>query len=127
MSYCRFSDDDFFCDFYAYESADGFMLHVAASRIDWDPPESPYTLKSLDLSSQEFKQVSDRYHQALQEAPRQPISLPGAGGSHRFDTLQELRESIREHLELGFQAPGWLLSSLDEELAEAANTEQPAQ
>lgn len=33
MSFCRFSDDNFKSDVYAYESAEGFELHVAGNRV----------------------------------------------------------------------------------------------
>jgi hypothetical protein len=46
MSYCRWSSDGFQCDVYVYESADGWITHVAAKRraarapeLDWSTPE----------------------------------------------------------------------------------------
>lgn len=117
MSFCRFSTDDFRCDFYAYESKNGFHLYVAGNRINWDPPVSPYDPSSLELSQEEFGRVSREYHEALERAPREPIGLEGAGGDHLLGTLRELRDMIGEHMRRGFRAPGWLLPSLDEELA----------
>ena len=118
MSYCRFSTDDFRCDFYAYESEDGFHLDVAGSRTDWEPPPSPYDPASWDLDEEEFTRIAAEYHEALQAAPRECINLEGAGQHHRFDTLSEMRDMIEDHVRRGFRAPGWLLPSLDDELAE---------
>ncbi len=123
MSYCRFSCDNFRCDFYAYESKAGFQLHVAASRVEWEPPTSPYTLESLHLTQEEFKQVSAQYHQALMAAPRTYINLPGAGESHQFDTLRELRSAIQEHIALGFLAPDWLIQEIDQEIGQELEEE----
>ena len=118
MSYCRFSTDDFRCDFYAYEADDGYHLHVAGSRVVWDPLPSPQDPESLLLPAEEFDRISEKYHQALLKAPREFIDLEGAGGYHVFANLRELRDSIADHLQRGFQAPEWLLPSIDEEMEE---------
>ena len=115
MSCCRFSDHNFRCDFYAYESSPGFELHIAGSRISWDPPASPYDPGSLNLTSEEF---SWKYHRQLENAERIPIELEGAGLSHRLGTLEELRDPCAEHIDRGFTAPGWLLPMLDREIQE---------
>ena len=118
MSFCRFSDNDFQCDFYAFESAEGFQLYVAGNRVTWEPPPSPYSPANWDLTQDEFSRISTEYHEALHAAPREWINLEGAGSSHRFDTLRELRDAIATHLRRGFRAPDWLLPRLDEELDE---------
>ena len=42
MSYCRWSSDDYQCDVYCYESAEGFVTHVASNRrILVAPPPVP--------------------------------------------------------------------------------------
>ena len=118
MSYCRFSTDNFRCDLYAYGSHDGYHLHVAGNRVVWDPPPSPYRPESLQLPTEEFNRINREYHQTLLKAPREFIDLEGAGGHHVFATLRELRDSIADHLQRGFQAPAWLLPSIDEEIRE---------
>ena len=118
MAFCRFSDDNFRCGFYAYESSAGFELHVAGSRISRDPPASPCDPGSLNLTSEEFSRISREYHRQLEQAERVPIELEGAGLSHRFGTLEELRDACAEHIERGFTAPGWLLPMLDREIQE---------
>ena len=57
MSYCRWSSDDFRCDLYIYESAAGFVIHVAANRVEWDPPTSPYKLEKLQLPHEKARHL----------------------------------------------------------------------
>ena len=121
MSYCRFSSDDFRCNFYAYgDSSGGYVLHVAASRVNWEPPErSPYRFdETSDMTEDEFRAVHEEYHRRLQDSPRSNISLPGAGETFRFDTLREMRDRMKELIDLGFRAPDWLLPSLEGEIEE---------
>ena len=118
MGFCRFSDNNFQCEFYAYESLLGYELHVGVARVIWDPPCNPYNLNNiLNTPAEEWKKMAQDYRAALAEAGWQNIDLPEAGGKYRFDTLEELREGIAGLMEKGFQAPDWLLPSLDEEIA----------
>lgn len=122
MSFCRFSSDDFHCDFYAYEAEHGYVLHVAATRITWDPPPSP--LQNLDLEPSEWQELYHRYHEALQSAPRSPVLHPSAGATAVFATLAELRNRIAQLVSQGLHAPPWLLPDLDALIA-AEGHEQP--
>ena len=115
-SFCRFSSDDFRCDFSARQSEAGFELDVAALRVVWEPPASPFDQRSLSLTRDEFAKINRRYHEALEAAPQEAIGLEGAGESHTFSTLEELRDTVQEHLRRGFRAPDWLLPSLQEEI-----------
>ena len=79
MSYCRFSTDDFRCDFYAYEARDGYHLHVPGSRVMWDPPQSPYRPESLQRPEEE---LAERKEEKLpgkypEPQPGQKASLRG--------------------------------------------------
>ena len=116
MSYSRFSDDNFRCAFYAYEDAQGYTLHVAASQTKDGLPPSPLTQESLRLPREEWENLNREYWSVLKSAPRENIDLPGAGEAHHFATLRELRDKIAELASLGFHAPPWLLPRLDEEI-----------
>ena len=117
MSYCRFSDDNFRSDFYAYEDARGYTLHVAASRLLGNLPPSPYKLENLEtLSQEEWEKTAREHRLALGKTPSEDIPLPGAGRSHHFATLRELRDKVRDLTDLGFHAPHWLLPQLEEEM-----------
>ena len=119
MSFCRFTDNNCRCDFYAYESEGGFRLHVAASRVVWDAPPDPFAAEVVLSAPEEWwARMVQTWRQALTEAKRKAITLDGAGESHIFETLPGVRECIADHIGRGFQAPDWLLESLDEEIAE---------
>ncbi len=120
MSYCRWSDDDFRCDFYAYGDRDGYRLHLAGVRTVWDPPPSPYDLKVIRTEPGEFRQVYRQYHQALERAERIPIKHPLAGQMLQFNTLEEMRAKMAELLAEGFRAPDWVLERIDDEIGETA-------
>ena len=120
MSFCRFSTDNYRCDLYAYESAHGFELHVAAQRVHWDPPQSPLSLEALNLPHEEWLALYARYHDALREAPRSSIIHPDAGGHHLLGSLQQLRDKIEQLISEGLHAPDWLLPELDELILEDA-------
>ena len=114
MSYCRFSSDNYRCDFYAYESRHGFELMVAAHRLQWDPPPSP--MENLDMPHDQWRELTEAYHEALNKATTIPIKHPAAGSMHIYDTLQELRDRIAELTDQGFHAPPQLLGQLDAEI-----------
>jgi len=116
MSYCRFSSNDFRCDFYAYGSTNGYDLHIACQRVIWEPPPSPYAMEFLDLPHDEWSKIYKTYFDAFDAAPHEDIELDGAGDYVIYNTLQEMRDGIAEYIERGFQAPDWLLPMLDEEI-----------
>ena len=118
MSFCRFSDDDHRCDFYAYESAHGFELYLAKTRVDWEPLPSALSPEALELPPQEWAARHAAYMEALNNAPRHPINHPEAGGHFIYQSLPELRGKIAELSQQGFITPDWLLPSLDQEIAE---------
>ena len=118
MSYCRWSSDDFRCDLYIYESAAGFVIHVAANRVEWDPPTSPYKLEKLQLPHEKWRVIYDVYQKALEAAPRHPIGLPYDGESFSHLDLTDLRDWVKELLAVGYRAPDWLLSNIEENLAQ---------
>ena len=119
MSFCRFSSHDFRCDFYAYESLHGFELHVAALRVEWDPPPSPLT--NLQLPPDEWQDLYHRYHQAYNAAPKHRIDHPEAGSCHTLPSLQDLRDKIADLVSQGFQAPPLLLADLDHQILDEAH------
>ena len=116
MSFCRFSSDDFRCDFYAYESEYGYELYVAASRITWDPPPNP--LRHLELDPEEWQEMYRAYHEALQAAPRSRVLHAAAGGHSVLPSLTALRDRIAELASQGLHAPPWLIPDLDALIAE---------
>lgn len=135
MSYCRFSNDDFRCDVYAYESCHGgFVVHVAGNKVRgwipriWIPPRA-WILQAKDPSR--FKRM--RYWVAsrlswltyriqmryLDLAPRRALGLAFDGKS--FDDSDAAACADRlEWLRLqGYRVPQFAIDNLRDEDREA--------
>ncbi len=123
MSFCRFSDDNFRCDFYAYESEQGHELYVAANQIRWDPPQNPLEPDALKLPTEEWGRIYSQYHEQLNQAPRVSITLQGAGNHTVLPSLKALRDRIAQLASSGFVAPAWLIPNLDMLLAEETQSQ----
>ena len=122
MSYCRFSTDDHKCDFYAYESDDGFVLHLAGSRVIWDPPNNAYDIDVvMDTPGEEWVEMARVYHEAIMNAPRERIESEYAGKTYTYSTLLGMKNGIEFFIREGFIAPDWLVSSLEEEIYDKEN------
>ena len=126
MSYCRFSTDDFHCDFYAFESKSGYELYIAGHRVEWTPPTSPISLEALNLPSAEWTTLLQDYFDQLSQTPRVAIDHQAAGDHRIFPSLPEMRDTIAQLLSEGFRAPDWLLPELDAEISQDAAAAQPS-
>ena len=88
MSYCRFSDDNFKCDVYAYEHCDGwFQIHVAGNRFVDKIPNFP----SVNQSSEEFNGLYKERQRVIDKSARVDIDLMYAGESFELNTLEEMK------------------------------------
>jgi hypothetical protein len=116
MSYCRFSDEDFRCDVYVYESACGYETHVAARRRvlreDMLPPPLP------DSASPE-QQVARhmRVMEIVDSAEVQEIDLPEAGESFLHATPGECADNLERLRAAGFRVPQYAIAALRAEAA----------
>ena len=79
MSYCRWSSMNHRCDVYAYESDDGFVVHVAKRRYLPD-----------------FSDLED-------------IGLPYDGETFTYDTENEMLAGLAELAHVGYVVPPSLL------------------
>ena len=123
MAYCRFSSNDHQCDFYAYESDNGFVLHLAANRSIWDPPNNAYNVEVvMNTPWEQWGDMAQEYHKSLMNAPREKIEHENAGETFTYNTLHELKDGISSFIEQGFIAPDWLIPLIDEEINEKANS-----
>lgn len=123
MSYCRWSNEDFGCDLYCYESNDGWVTHVASQRIEWTPPEGG-TL--FDLPKRDDAAAFEEWmtkHQARQDAfdaaPMHPIGGPFDGKTFTDATIEEFRERLLSLRAAGYQFGDYVLEEVDEEIADA--------
>ena len=118
MSFCRFSDDNFKSDVYAYESADGFKLHVAGNRVVGDVPARPSIADIPSIAPGEFSRAHQAQHEFLETAERAPIGGPYDGQSFRYATLRELYDGLLQLRADGSHVPQFALEAIEEELNE---------
>lgn len=118
MAFCRFSDDDYRCEVYIYESDEGdYVVHVAGQRVQWDPPKpNPYDPEQIrKLSDKKVLEAEKRYQHLLRSAPKEKIELPFAGRSFREEEIEAVIVRVQLLKELGYRIPDWVLEALDEE------------
>ena len=123
MSYCRWSSDNFNCDLYCYEDASGgWTTHVAGNRTVEKAPELSDV---LPLTTEEgiAAWVAARKVQSdwLMTAERRPIGLPNDGKTFNDPTLEDFRERIVGLIAEGYRVPDYVLTRIDEEIAEKNN------
>lgn len=109
MAYCRWSDNDFDCDLYVYESVyGGFQVMIAGMRTVFDRSLLPDLPPSPDKSDQEDKDWKDwvqklwKWHKIRKDlfdnATHEPIGGPYDGQSRAFETAQEVIEFLENEL-----------------------------
>ena len=123
MSYCRWSSDNFNCDLYCYEDASGgWTTHVAGNRT---VEEAPRLSDVLPLTTEEgiAAWVAARKVQSdwLMTAERRPIGLPHDGKTFNDPTLEDFRARIVGLIAEGYRVPDYVLTRIDEEIAEKNN------
>lgn len=108
VAYCRFSSDNFGCDLYCYESAEGYVTHVASSRIVGMAPE-------IDLSKANLDEIAAR-SRFFANCERERIGLRHDGERFVDSSLGEMIARIEGLAELGYRVPGGLIGALQEEM-----------
>ena len=114
MSFCRFSDDNWKSDVYAYESKHGFELHVASKRIIGDIPAIPSIGDIPYIEPGEFLRAHQAQRSFLETAERVPIGGPHDGESFRYATLRELYNALLELRFDGYHVPDFALEEIEE-------------
>lgn len=130
MAICRWSDEDFTCDFYIYESSlhGEIQVEIAGNHLDHDVkalgpwPESP-SLEELVIKpptplvqewAKAYRERNNALRAAMDAAKRTPIDHPYAGRGFHFKTPDEVVEFLeKEIIPSGkFNVPEWLIDSL---------------
>lgn len=113
MSYCRWSDNNWKSDIYAYESEVGFVVHVATHRVAGDVPEVPFI---LDVGPEEYFEKYKAQMDFLEKAERVPINGPCDGETFCYKTVQELYDGLRELQVDGYVVPEFAFEEIKQEL-----------
>ncbi|MDD5277707.1 MAG: hypothetical protein PHR16_16695 [Methylovulum sp.] len=115
MSYCRWSSDNFKCDLYCYESASGFVTHVATRKYDYEG-EMPPVFDDAWTPEQTVEAHKKR-QEILDASQLVPIGLPFDGESYVDGTLEEFRERLTALRASGYRFPDDVFEQIDEEIA----------
>jgi hypothetical protein len=120
MSYCRWSCDDFQCDLYIYEDAEGgWTTHVAGNRVTFTEPLPPRP-ESGDYFG--WAQRHSSVSALLATATNAPIGLKHDSKTFNSETLAELEELLLHLRTVGYRFPDYVLDTVREEMAANALT-----
>ncbi len=114
MSYCRWSDCGFQSDVYAYESSDGFVVHMASSRYTVPIPEHDFS------SPEAMNRANAERKEAFANTPRVPIGLPHDGDTFYCGSLEILLARLLHLREVGYRVPDHAIELVTEEMNEEA-------
>lgn len=115
MSYCRFSSMDFTCDIYAYESNEGYVIHVAANRVVGDIPKTP---NIFTTPIEEYQKLYKAQLDFLETAEREYIDHPAAQQTFVLDTLEAFGDKLLELKKEGFIFPEHVFVQIENEILE---------
>lgn len=120
MSYCRWSSLDHTCDVYAYESKEGFIIHLAASRRIGPQPYVPWMEALTDeVSTDELFKANLIYMDAIRDSALYDTGLPYAGTTVSCVDLEDFYSELVELKRLGYNFPEDVLTTVKEEMNEA--------
>lgn len=108
MSYCRWSSDDFGCDLYIYETAEGFTIHVAACRYVFAQLLPPPVELSDPPTVEELERYLLRHCDVvgmLDADTMQPIGLSNDGASFYLATANECANLVDQLATEGYRVP----------------------
>lgn len=120
MSYCRWSNDDFQCDVYVYESVgDFYAIHIAGSRVTPPAETRPAPLIGSWWSQGEagiaaYMARSKAVEAWLAAAERKPIELPHAGEMIREPDAETCAAKLEYLRGLGYNVPQYAIDGLRE-------------
>lgn len=108
MSFCRWSSMDFTCDLYCYESSEGFVTHVASSRVIGDIPKLDWSFLLNPKSEEEmekFLKSQEEQFKFLDTAKREFIGLPSDGMTFVDETEENFLNRLEMLREQGYNFP----------------------
>lgn len=116
MSYCRWSSDNFKSDVYCYESAQGYVIHVANTRIVDPLPRNPYDVNDFLNDPLWVTLLRNKvWQQAFDKAKREDINLPHAGKTIFSNSPAACALKLMELQVLGYYVPQYAIDTLVDE------------
>ena len=120
MSFCRWSSDDWKCDLYAYESDEGFVVHVAANRYIERIPHLPSVQKT---PMTKWMKAYRAQMKAVRGAHSEKIGGTFDGQTLVYPSLKTMLEGILLLRTSGYNVPEFVISNIESELE--AHSSQP--
>lgn len=120
MSYCRWSCLDHTCDVYAYESEDGYQIHLSSKRRMGPHPFVPWEAAMKgEVSTEELHHIHVKYLQSISDAALIDNNLPDADQSYSTRSLSDFYFKLIELRNQGFNFPSEVLDTICRELFDA--------
>jgi len=122
MSYSRWSDDDFQCDVYVYQSSgdDRYDVAVRGSKVIWDvelPPVEELTIESADRWASRTSTII-RWLEDATKWHSEPIELEQDQWLRIFDTPGGAADWLDELVSKGVRVPEDVIPTLRKEQQE---------
>ena len=118
MSYCRFSSMDWACELYCYESAQGYVTHVASNKPVGEIPKAEHLFRVESLP--EFLKAHEAQMQWLETCERADIGKPHDGETFTDATLEDFLLTLQMLKAEGYVFPDDVIETVLEEIAEEA-------
>ncbi len=109
MSYCRFSTDDYQCDFYVFEACHGgFSLSLAKKRYILNNIPAVVSMDNVEKWVDRHKLIMSM----VKVANVIDIDLPYAGEMFSYDTIEELLVALIDFKAMGYRCPDYVIENV---------------
>lgn len=119
MSYCRWSNDDYQCDVYVYDSVGDFVaIHVADNRVTPPSPPPPSIgnwFERGDAGIADYMARNKAVQEWLATGTRAPIGLPHDGESFEEPDAAAAADRLEYLRGLGYNVPQCAIDALRED------------
>ena len=117
MSHCRWSTDDFQCDVYVYESAEGFVISVASNRVVYEEPlPEPVPMRADNVGDWMARGL--RVSEIMSRSRKEPLGLPYDGQTFVEDDPGQCADRLQQLADAGYRVPASVIADLRAEQAE---------
>lgn len=114
MSYCRFSSDDYQCDVYVSAGANGYITHVAASRVVFARPlPPPVVFDEARIDAWVNREIE--VNSIVEVSGHARLTLPHAGQSFDDAEASACADRLETLRSLGYRVPQYAIDSLRDE------------